>query len=310
MKEIKIKEKYIKYFLAVSFAAIVGFFILIIRLSFLNEQSAWDTFIRVCNGISINCQEILYGSAQQVSNNKNLILIIGSALFSIFVFNLLIDIYKTNKYVKSFKVLKGYNLGRDIKIVKSNTFEAFTAGYINSKIYLSEVVVKKLSINELKAVVLHEQSHIKRFDNIKNLLLRSFRATFFFLPIIRDIEKIILQLNENTADKKVAFNMENGKMHVLSSLLKFSENIKTENVNVSSFANRNSVLLYEKENYYSVKVLNLLLSVLFILSSMLIIVRQNTFAQTLVETQCTAANRTVENMSIELPQSQQSFSCN
>lgn len=310
---IKIQETHIKYFFAVFMIVLFGFLGFVLFFSFLNEQSAWGTFLKICNGISVRCQEVLYGSVQKISEQKNLIQVIFGFLSGFFVLNIIIDIFRTNRFINSFKVLKKYNLGGNIKVVKSDKFEAFTGG-LNPNIYISEKAVKELNLEELKAVVIHESCHLSKLDNLKNLIIRAMRSTFFFIPLIRDIEKIILQINENRADKKVSDLLENGEVHILSSLMKFSGS-DARNLAISNFANRNLTLIHEKVNHYSINVVNLVFSILFILFSMFIMLRQNAFAQTLVETQCTASEQASvkesirKNMSVSLPQSREIFSC-
>lgn len=73
----------------------------------------------------------------------------------------------------------------------------FCFGFWRPRICLSSGLLDLLSPAELKAVLLHEDSHRQNRDPLRILLLEVIRTTFLFLPILRewgDVYKIGLEL--------------------------------------------------------------------------------------------------------------------
>lgn len=281
--KIEIKENRIKFFIWAAFALLFIFIASVIYISFLNEKSAWQTFGVLCGGIAKGCQEILYGGVQAVVNQKKIVLGILIFFTCLFFLNLFQEINKSNKYIKSFKVYKKVG---NLAVIDSEKFLAFTGGFIRQKIYLSRKLLDKLKWDELKAILLHESSHISKYDNLKNLIFIVFAKTFFFFPVLRELQKINSERVENRADSYVINNMANGRKSLLSSIFKFSEYNK--NLILSHFSIRSKKLILGNEVRYSLNFVNLLITFVFIFMSGFVLLSQNAFAKSLPETQCTA----------------------
>ena len=66
---------------------------------------------------------------------------------------------------------------------------ACTAGLISPKIFISTQLVESLRDEEVKAVLRHEQSHLRRRDPLRGVLTSFFAQFFFFLPLARKLLK-------------------------------------------------------------------------------------------------------------------------
>lgn len=76
-------------------------------------------------------------------------------------------------------------------------------GIVKPMILLPFEVVTGLNSNQLDALLLHELSHIRRFDPIVNILQRVIEAMLFFHPVIWFLSKRISFERENVADDMV-----------------------------------------------------------------------------------------------------------
>lgn len=114
-------------------------------------------------------------------------------------------IRRTNKYISSVekRIIQSALLFPDLNpvtIFKDPSLLAFTAGFLNPKIYLSATLYETFEKSELRAVVLHESQHQKTKDPLKSLLI-SFLADFlFFIPITNFLKRSFRLAAEIKAD--------------------------------------------------------------------------------------------------------------
>lgn len=78
---------------------------------------------------------------------------------------------------------------------------AFCAGLFRPRIYLSTGLLDTLSDKELKAVLLHEAYHCRRYDPLRTLLADVLAATLFFLPAIAEWRNMFSISTELAADR-------------------------------------------------------------------------------------------------------------
>ncbi len=147
-------------------------------------------------------------------------LIVGFSLFCIYIVrtkNFTNSLLK-NKYNPS-------NLQIDTKILNTIDFIeskdeiSFCYGVISPRICISSALVSSLSIDELKAVLLHEYTHLQNKDPLKILLLKSITSMFFFIPILKDIQNYFMLAKEIDADQMVMADINN-KPYLKSALTK------------------------------------------------------------------------------------------
>lgn len=78
-----------------------------------------------------------------------------------------------------------------------------TVGFFKPLILVPIAAINQLSPQQLEAVILHELSHIKRFDYLVNLLINIIHTVLYFNPFIKAFVKIIEREREKSCDEMV-----------------------------------------------------------------------------------------------------------
>jgi Zn-dependent protease with chaperone function len=77
---------------------------------------------------------------------------------------------------------------------------AFTSGILCPKIFVSAELMKCLPDEEVKAVLLHEESHRRRKDCLRSMVIYFLSNLFFFIPLLRKINSALNKSSEFIAD--------------------------------------------------------------------------------------------------------------
>lgn len=77
--------------------------------------------------------------------------------------------------------------GPVVLILDPKVKTAFTHGLFRPRIYISKGLIDSLDRPELKAVILHELHHKRRFDPLRFLLYSMLADTFFYVPLLKDL---------------------------------------------------------------------------------------------------------------------------
>lgn len=77
------------------------------------------------------------------------------------------------------------------------------AGLLRPMIYVSGELIDALTATELRAVLLHEESHRRRFDPLRSAIQRLPAALFFFYPLLSLLLRRLQQANELVCDENV-----------------------------------------------------------------------------------------------------------
>jgi hypothetical protein len=112
--------------------------------------------------------------------------------------------------------------GAPCRIIEGEEPQAFCAGHLRPRIYLSEGALEQLSTRELGAVLAHERHHLRRRDPLRLLIATALADSLFFLPILRRMSERYRALGELAADE-AAVKTLHGPAPLASALLKFSE---------------------------------------------------------------------------------------
>jgi hypothetical protein len=110
--------------------------------------------------------------------------------------------------------------GQQLLVIDSTHPQAFCAGFLRPRIYLSRGALKDLTAEELRAVIAHERHHLRRRDPLRLLLARSVAEALFFLPRLRRSSERYEALGELAADEAAVRQLE-GRGPLASALLKF-----------------------------------------------------------------------------------------
>lgn len=121
-----------------------------------------------------------------------------------------------------------------IDVVRTNQHLSFCYGLLKPRICLSLNVIKNLNNEELKAILVHESYHLKSRDPLKILLGQVVVSMFFFVPILRDLQKYYSLSKEINADKLVV-KME-GIQNLKSALAKALTSLTPSFSGVTPFA--------------------------------------------------------------------------
>lgn len=78
-----------------------------------------------------------------------------------------------------------------------------TIGYLKPLILLPLAAINNLTLQQVEAVLLHELSHIKRFDYLVNILISIVHTLLYFNPFTRLLIKVVQDERENCCDQMV-----------------------------------------------------------------------------------------------------------
>lgn len=110
---------------------------------------------------------------------------------------------------------------RELVLVESALPQAFCAGLLRPRIYLTTAALDRLSEPELHAVVAHEAHHQRNYDPLRIFLAIVAAEALFFLPAMRRLSKRYRELAELGADE--AARKTEGAPALASALLIFGE---------------------------------------------------------------------------------------
>jgi Zn-dependent protease with chaperone function len=109
-----------------------------------------------------------------------------------------------------------------VLLVADERPQAFCAGWIRPRVYVSTGALIALDDDELQAVLAHEVHHQRRRDPLRLLMARAVSDAFFFLPALRRLSQRYAALAELAADDAAVAAV--GDRSVLASaLLSFGE---------------------------------------------------------------------------------------
>ncbi len=193
-----------------------GLVIFLIALDRWLAQGAYSRkTIDFCQSLAASCRDSFFSWASLIQSPLNFLILLGVISFllvgmrTIYILAYSFLLSSKSKIVNSRKVkevLKEMSPQGSFKICISPRFEPFalTVGFFQPTIYLSQGLVKKLSKEELKAVISHEYAHILRKDNLfifLGLLLKNF---LFFLPLSHFLYRFFTREKEYAADELAA----------------------------------------------------------------------------------------------------------
>lgn len=108
--------------------------------------------------------------------------------------------------------------GASVRLFQSSRPQAFCAGLLRPRIFLSAIARDRLRQGELRAVLAHEGHHVRRRDPLRLLAARIFADALFFLPALRRLERRYAELAELAADEAAV--RAGGSSALASALLK------------------------------------------------------------------------------------------
>jgi BlaR1 peptidase M56 len=109
-----------------------------------------------------------------------------------------------------------------VVVVSGSRAQAFCAGFIRPRVYVSRGARDLLSEAQLAAVVAHEAHHARRRDPLRILLVTVLADALFFLPTLRRLKRRYAELAELAADE-AALSAVGDASPLAAALLQFGE---------------------------------------------------------------------------------------
>jgi hypothetical protein len=106
-------------------------------------------------------------------------------------------------------------------VLESERREAFCAGLLRTRIYVTSGALAVLDQPSLHAVLLHEQHHMRRRDPLRLAVARVLGRALFFLPVIRQMGQSQALLAELSADES-AISAAGERSGLARAMLSFS----------------------------------------------------------------------------------------
>ncbi len=102
------------------------------------------------------------------------------------------------------KVAAQMSIKKQVRIWVSELVSSpVTVGFLKPVILVPIAAINHLSIPQLEAVLLHELSHIKRYDYLLNLVINLIQTIFYFNPFVKALVKITEREREKSCDQMV-----------------------------------------------------------------------------------------------------------
>ncbi len=160
------------------------------------------------NFIFSYCQQVL-------SNYSSIIYSIIGVLLSVALIYLALQLFFTNQFLKRYlkkrvkssdklsKIALPLKILDRVDVVDSKANLVFCYGILRPRIVLSSQLTNSLSDKQLRAVLLHESCHLKSYDPLKIVLSRTLSSIFFFIPLLKDLQRHYMLTKEIVADMEV-----------------------------------------------------------------------------------------------------------
>jgi bla regulator protein blaR1 len=78
-----------------------------------------------------------------------------------------------------------------------------TIGFLKPVILVPLAAINHLSVQQMEAVLLHELSHIRRYDYLINLIINFIQTILYFNPFVKEFVKIVEREREKSCDEMV-----------------------------------------------------------------------------------------------------------
>ncbi|MFE6156212.1 M56 family metallopeptidase [Streptomyces sp. NPDC057889] len=106
----------------------------------------------------------------------------------------------TSPGLRSASTQVGLQPDQVVEVVDSSS-SVFTYGTYRPRIVISRQLVEELTPEQLTAVLLHEESHLRRLDPLRRSLLAVASATFWYVPALRQWQSRQVMRQELIADR-------------------------------------------------------------------------------------------------------------
>ena len=127
------------------------------------------------------------------------------------------------RYLSRLRIVEPLEMdGAPVILIEDDRPQAFCAGLLRPRVYVSSGALVALDDDELRAVLAHERHHQLKRDPLRLLLLRAIGDALFFLPVLRRLRQRYAVLAELAADE-AAVAAAGSRSALASALLTFGE---------------------------------------------------------------------------------------
>ncbi|HKB46001.1 MAG TPA: M56 family metallopeptidase [Chitinophagaceae bacterium] len=117
-----------------------------------------------------------------------------------------------------------------------------TIGYLKPVILVPLAAINHLTPQQLEAVLLHELSHIKRYDYLINLIINFIQTILYFNPFVKAFVKIVEREREKSCDEMVIQFQYDSYEYASALLILEKTNHKSKQLAVSASGKKNDLL--------------------------------------------------------------------
>ncbi|HET7046692.1 MAG TPA: M56 family metallopeptidase [Solirubrobacteraceae bacterium] len=110
-----------------------------------------------------------------------------------------------------------------IFVIDDERAEAFCAGLLRPRVYVTTGALARLDAPALDAVLVHEREHARRRDPLRLATSRVIARSLFFLPAIRELCRGQMLLAEASADESAVSAAAGDRSAVARAILSFSD---------------------------------------------------------------------------------------
>jgi Zn-dependent protease with chaperone function len=172
---------------------------------------------------AVSCQRFLVPHLTIGSAVSLVLGLLGGAVVALAVRSAVKQLSACRRFMRGLDVIGELEVdGTKVAIIACMRPEAFCAGLLRPRIYLSSAGVEMLLKSELEAVVAHERHHRLRKDPLRILLVGVLADALFFLPALRQLKRRYEELAELAADE-AALTATRDPAPLAAALLRFGE---------------------------------------------------------------------------------------
>jgi beta-lactamase regulating signal transducer with metallopeptidase domain len=117
-----------------------------------------------------------------------------------------------------------------------------TIGYLKPVILVPLAAINHLTPQQLEAVLLHELSHIKRYDYLINLIINFIQTILYFNPFVKAFVKIVEREREKSCDEMVMQFQYDSYEYASALLILEKTNHKSKQLAVGASGKKNDLL--------------------------------------------------------------------
>lgn len=144
-------------------------------------------------------------------------------------------------FVKKVAVRMG--ISKKVKILISEFVSSpVTIGFLKPVILVPLAAINQLSTQQMEAVLLHELSHIKRYDYLVNLVINFIQTILYYNPFVRAFVKIVEREREKSCDEMVLQFQYDSYEYATALLTLEKTNIENKPLAIGATGKKNDLL--------------------------------------------------------------------